>query len=166
MIVAMVLIAALSTGDHTAADVAESRRMMRINDYAGWETWEPPALIVPPEASRPRQSWAPSAGVAQWEPLVSRYFEPADVNTALCLIGYESYGGDPNAYNEGSGASGLFQHLPKYWADRSAKAGWAGADIFDPEANTAVAAWLADESIKGHGWHHWTPYNGGLCHGL
>ncbi len=165
----MVLIAALSTGDHTSADVAESRRMMRINDYAGWETWEPPAVIVPPEASKPRQSWTPSAGVEQWRDLVARYFAQEHVATALCLMGRES-GGDPNAYNEGSGASGLFQHLPKYWngplAWRATAAGWGGSDIMDPEANVAVAAWLADESIKGHGWHHWTPYNRGLCHGL
>ena len=51
--------------------------------------------------------------------------------------------GDPNAYNEASGASGLFQFLPGTWTSASVSAGWAGADVFDGEANIAVAAWLS-----------------------
>lgn len=109
-------------------------------------------------------SRAPSAtrspggsGIERWRPIVAKYFGAGFVDRALCLIGYESRG-DPNAYNSGSGASGLFQHLARYWAERSSKAGWAGASIFDPEANVAVAAWLARQS-----WRHWSPYNRGLC---
>ena len=98
-----------------------------------------------------------SFDVEEWRPLVATYFKPEDVDRALCLIGYESLG-DPNAYNNSSGASGLFQHLPKYWAERSTDAGWSGADIMDPEANVAVAAWLREE-----GWQHWSPYNRGQC---
>jgi len=85
--------------------------------------------------------------------LVSRYFRPADVNRAVRVAWCES-SFNPNSINPTSGASGLFQHLPQYWADRSAAAGFAGADIFDPEANVAVAAWLLYEFPGG--WSHWT----------
>jgi hypothetical protein len=58
-----------------------------------------------------------------------------------------------DAYNRRSGASGLFQHMPRYWADRSAKAGWPNAWIFDGEANIAVAAWLWGQTGD---WRHWS----------
>lgn len=88
--------------------------------------------------------------------IIALFFKPADVDTALKIAECEStlY---PDNVNSLSGASGLFQHLPKYWAKRSAAAGWAGADIFDPYANTAVAAWLRYDA---GGWSHWTCYNG------
>ncbi len=84
---------------------------------------------------------------------MAEFFAADLVDHALCVIRHETTDGNPNSYNSRSGASGLFQHLPKYWADRSAKAGWAGADIFDPRANVAVAAWLQRD---GGGWGHWT----------
>jgi len=80
-------------------------------------------------------------GVEQWRPLVERYFQPEDVPWAMRVMACES-GGNPLAKNPRSSASGLFQHLARYWDARSAKAGWAGASIWDPEANIAVAAWL------------------------
>lgn len=98
------------------------------------------------------------SNVEQWRGLVSAYFPAEQVDRALCIMSYES-GGNPSAKNPSSSASGLFQHLARYWPERSAKAGWAGADIFDPTANTAVAAWLWSVG----GWGHWAPYNRGLC---
>jgi soluble lytic murein transglycosylase-like protein len=96
--------------------------------------------------------------VEQWRPLVATYFAAELVPTALCIMAAES-GGNPTARNTTSGAAGLFQHLPKYWASRSVAAGWAGADIYDPTANVAVAAWLQREG----GWGHWSPWNRGAC---
>ena len=61
---------------------------------------------------------------------------------------------DPGAVNPSSHASGLFQHIPRFWNERSEKAGVPGASIFDPEANTAVAAWLR---YSNGGWKHWNP---------
>lgn len=87
--------------------------------------------------------------VEQWRGLVAAYFPAEWVEWALRIMQCES-GGNPNAYNP-SGASGLFQHLQRYWADRSYRAGWGGADIFDPEANIAVAAWL----LANGGTSHW-----------
>lgn len=84
--------------------------------------------------------------------LVSRYFRPEDVNKAIRIAWCES-SFNPYSVNPQTQASGLFQHLPRYWAERSAEAGFPGADIFDPDANVAVAAWLVYE---GGGWSHWT----------
>lgn len=55
---------------------------------------------------------------------------------------------------EGGGGKyvGLFQHAVAYWDLRSGLAGWGGASITDPRANTAVAAWLV--GVNG-GWGDW-----------
>lgn len=48
---------------------------------------------------------------------------------------------NPGAYNA-SGASGLFQFMPRTWAVNSVRAGYAGASPFDPVASANVAAWM------------------------
>jgi len=63
-------------------------------------------------------------------------------------------GGDPLAKNPNSSASGLMQHLTRFWDDRAASAGMPGADVFDPQANIWVSAWLA-LAAPGGGWQHW-----------
>ena len=63
-------------------------------------------------------------------------------------------GGDPDAKNPNSSASGLMQHLTRYWPDRSTRAGYPDADVFDPNANIWVSAWLALAAPEG-GWQHW-----------
>lgn len=97
--------------------------------------------------------------VEQWRPLVEQYWTQYgygdEVEFALMVMYAESQG-VVTALNPTSDASGLFQHLPKFWESRSARAGWAGADIFDPEANIAVAAWLRATSHS-RGWYHWAP---------
>ena len=90
-------------------------------------------------------------GIERWRPLVERYFEPGDVDLAMRVMACES-GGNPTAANPTSSARGLFQHLGSFWNKRAASAGWTGADIFDPEANVAVAAWLVYHQ---GGWKHW-----------
>ena len=95
-----------------------------------------------------------SGTVEQWRPLVAAWFRPGDVDRAMRIMQCES-GGDPNVmhdYSNPASASGLFQHLGKYWASRSAAAGFAGYSVFDPTANVATAAWLRDQ--RG-GWGHW-----------
>jgi hypothetical protein len=91
------------------------------------------------------------AGLDRWRPLVAEYFEADDVELALSVIGCESHG-DPGAANPSSSARGLFQHLASLWPERAAQAGHPGADILDPRANIAVAAWLV---YHGGGWSHW-----------
>lgn len=95
----------------------------------------------------------PEGGVEAWRPLVATYFQAADVDRAMRVLACES-GGDPNARNRTSGASGLFQHIPRFWAERSTAAGYGGESIFDPVANVAVAAWMIYDYPTG-GWQHW-----------
>ena len=82
--------------------------------------------------------------VERWRPVVEMYF-PSDLRIIEC----ESHG-DPEAKNPNSSASGLFQHLARLWPQRAAEAGFADADVFDPFANIAVAAWLLEHGGTSH----------------
>lgn len=92
-----------------------------------------------------------SGDTQDWLPLVEAFFAPEDIARAMEVIDCES-GGDPNAKNRYSSASGLFQHLGRFWGERADLAGYSGSDIFDPLANVAVASWLV---YDGGGWGHW-----------
>lgn len=106
-------------------------------------------------SSSPRSLHPPQ--VEQWRALVAEHWSTRgyadEVDFALMVLFAES-SGDPRAVNSTSGASGLFQHLPEHWESRSARAGLPGADILDPEANVAVAAWLR-ATDHDDGWLHW-----------
>ena len=95
--------------------------------------------------------------VERWRPLVGAYFPPGLVDEALAVIRCESLG-DPDIVNPVSGASGLFQHIPRYFPERAAAAGFPGASPFDPEANIAAAAWLVQVSLEGGlpAWYFWS----------
>lgn len=80
--------------------------------------------------------------------LVSLYFEEEDVNRAIRVAWCESRF-DPEAVDRETGAVGLFKHLPRYWEERAASAGFAGADPTNPEASVAAAAWAV---YQGGGW--------------
>jgi hypothetical protein len=80
--------------------------------------------------------------------LVSLYFSAEDVNKAVRVAWCESRF-DPNSTNLRTGAVGLFQHLPQYWAERATAAGFQGAEPNDPVASTAAAAWAI---YNGGGW--------------
>lgn len=97
--------------------------------------------------------WPTGPGAEGWRPLVEEHFRPGDVDRAIRVMACESLG-DPWARNPRSGASGLFQHMPRYWPERSTAAGFGGESIFDPVANVAVAAWLIYDYPAG-GWRHW-----------
>ena len=103
-----------------------------------------------PPPDRPPVEWDAEDGVEFWRHVVAEHFGP-NTNRALAVMGCES-GGNPNAKNPSSSASGLFQHLATYWPERSAQAGLPGASIWSPTANIAVAAWLSD---GGSDWSHW-----------
>lgn len=113
-----------------------------------------PATTTPDRASGSGAVFNRSGYLEETEvrALVSSFFAPEDVNKAIRVAWCES-SFNPAAVNPATGASGLFQHLPEEWAERSAAAGFPGASIFDPEANVGVAAWLLYESPGG--WSHW-----------
>lgn len=93
--------------------------------------------------------------VERWRPLVAEHFPSDEVDTAICIIGYES-NGDPNADNPRSSATGLFQILESLWGPHF---GVSSEDLHDPETNTRLARRIWDES----GWWAWSPYEGGSC---
>lgn len=80
--------------------------------------------------------------------LVSLYFEPEDVNQGVRVAWCESRF-DPNSVNLRTGGVGLFQHLPRYWDERTANAGFSGFEPTNAEASTAAAAWAV---YHGGGW--------------
>lgn len=80
--------------------------------------------------------------------LAAEYFAPEDVNRAVRVAWCESRF-NPSSTNLRTGAVGLFQHLPRYWEERTDAAGFPGADPTDPEASTAAAAWAV---YNGGGW--------------
>jgi hypothetical protein len=92
------------------------------------------------------------------EQLVDQFFAEADRPWALRVAFCESSAqpGDvsSDAIHPSSRASGWFQHLPKFWQERSDAAGFAGEPILDPVANVGVAAWLL---YDGGGKSHWYP---------
>jgi len=80
--------------------------------------------------------------------LVELYFEPQDVNRAVRIAWCESRF-DPGASDLRTGGIGLFNHLPRYWDERAANAGFSGVAATDAQASTAAAAW---EVYNGAGW--------------
>ncbi len=102
-----------------------------------------------------RRRLAMLRGAESWRSLVEIYFPEDLVQEALAIIQCESRG-NTDAVNPTSGASGLFQFLESTWSWASVEAGFPGASRFDPEANTAAAAWLVDASIQtNHQWGRW-----------
>lgn len=112
-------------------------------------TAQPPVAVVPGPVSV-----APTDPKGYARMLVAKHFPAWAVEAAMRVVGCETgYTYDPWSKNRYSGASGLFQHMPRYWSERSTKAGWGGWSIFDPEANVAVAAWLWGQTGT---WRHWS----------
>ena len=80
--------------------------------------------------------------------LISAYFAPTDVNTAVRVAWCESRF-NPESVDLRTGAAGLFKHLPRYWPERAAAAGFPNADPTHPDASVAAAAWVI---YNGGGW--------------
>ena len=106
--------------------------------------------------------WPADAGgirdVEQWRSTVARYWAADRVDCVLGIILRESRG-DPRAYNSSYGASGLMQHLIKYWPGRAASAGFKDsnglvASPYNGEANIAAGA-----AIAGSGSNWYAPWS-------
>lgn len=151
---------ALSAVDLARAREAERKRQ---EERSTTTTTTPggPTTTQPPGATTTTSGgsgpWTHPPAVEQWRPLVEEHFPPHRVEEALRIMTCES-SGNPNAYNPYSGASGLFQFLASTWASSSPKAGYGGYSVFDPVANTASAAWLANryEELGHYYWLAWS----------
>ena len=88
--------------------------------------------------------------------LINEYFEPGDREFFTWLAYCESSAKPEDIYSDAmhptSKATGWFQHLPKFWIERSIRAGFVGFSIDHPVANVGVAAWLYYED---GGAKHW-----------
>lgn len=124
----------------TAAESEEPTEEELTETVDAIDTSEATGTIASPESG-----WLSEVEVRA---LVTKYFEPADVNQAVRIAWCESRF-DPNANDLRTGGVGLFNHLPKYWKERAANAGFRGVDATDAEASTAAAAW---EVYNGGGW--------------
>jgi len=91
--------------------------------------------------------------------LIGQNFEMEDwawaLKVAFCESSAQPEDVVSKAVHKRSGASGWFQHLPKFWEYRTEAAGIPGADIMDPVANVEVAAYLLYQTPQGKG--HWYP---------
>ena len=111
----------------------------------------------------PQQAGNHIESVERWRPLVQEALEDYNIGheteTFLRVMHCESLG-LPDAHNTSvyinpkDQASGLMQHMPRYWDNRAEAIGWPEADIFDPIANVYASAWLLTRG----GWSHWTCY--------
>lgn len=80
--------------------------------------------------------------VSPYESLIQIHFpDEAGRTWARRVMACES-GGNPDAENPVSTASGLFQFLDSTWAWASEGAGFRNADVYDASTHVAVAAWL------------------------
>jgi len=126
-----------------------------------------------PTTQAPAQSgwsplWPADAGgirsVEAWRPLVAKYWAADRVDCVLGIIKKESRG-DPRAYNASSGASGVMQHLIKYWKGRAAAAGFRDsnglyASPYNAEANIAAGAYIAGSASDWYTPWSYTPAYG------
>ena len=154
---------ALTAVELARARAEENDRQVARNPTT---TTTPPGTTTPPTTAPPTPTTTSGGGggpwnhppqVERWRSLVAEFFPAHRVEEALAIIDCES-NGDPNAYNPYSGASGLFQFLPSTWASTAPKAGYPEASVFDPEANIASAAWLANryEELGQYYWRAWS----------
>jgi septal ring factor EnvC (AmiA/AmiB activator) len=149
----------------SAVDAAQAREAERIRqeERDRTTTTTPPGTTPttnPPQATTTTSdggSWTFPPAVEQWRSVVEQYFPSHRIEEALRIIQCES-NGDPDAYNPYSGASGLFQFLPPTWATTAPKAGFPDASPFEPTANIATAAWLANR-YEQLGLYYWQPWS-------
>ena len=106
-----------------------------------------PVASVVRVGTRPKPApAAPSEIQAIIRAAAAKYGVDADT---LLRVAYCESGFNPNAYNSILGASGLFQIIPGTWAANSVRAGYGGANVFDPVANANVAAWMFSRGQSG-----------------
>jgi hypothetical protein len=84
---------------------------------------------------------------------VHRWNVPGGADKALAIADRES-NFRPRAYNSYSGASGIYQHLRRYWPGRASTYGFAGWSAFNGRANIMVTIRMV------HGLGSWQPWGG------
>lgn len=67
----------------------------------------------------------------------------------LCALMRKESNGHPDSSGQGGAHLGLFQYDPGFWSTVSQKAGYSGADIFDPKSQIYVTAWALTHGYAG-----------------
>ncbi len=147
---------------------------------SGWQSIQTEVIMVPTSTTIPYEEtdyakWVRSKPMGECpvdrnchnnhyypptlEELVEEYFRAEDIRWALRVAFCESSAQPEDISSDKvhrtSGATGWFQHLPKFWEDRSYKAGFSGWYPAEPRANVGVAAWIL-YNLHG-GKSHWYP---------
>lgn len=81
----------------------------------------------------------------------NRWSVPGGASKALYVANRES-NYRPKAYNSSSGASGVFQHLRRYWPGRADTFGFDGWSAFNARANIMVTMRMVHRMGS---WSHW-----------
>ncbi len=79
----------------------------------------------------------------------ARHFH-VSVDTALYVANRESHY-QPRAFNAGSCAKGIYQHLCHYWPERAQDFGYRGWSAFNGRANIMVTM----KMVRRYGWEPW-----------
>jgi hypothetical protein len=124
--------------------LADNTYRVRVVDGAeAGRTLVSSAVVVTPVTEIRRLGTRPAPAPADIEGIIRAAAATwgADPNQLLRVAWCESRY-NPNAYNTSSGASGLFQFMPRTWAANSVRAGYGGASVFDAVANANTAAYM------------------------
>jgi len=106
-------------------------------------------VLVPAESKVVVQGTKPQNPNGYWD-IITKASEQYGVDGAkMYRVMMCESGGRANAV--GAGFYGLFQYVPSTWANASVGAGYAGASIYNPEAQIYVTAWKVAVS----GWGAW-----------
>jgi hypothetical protein len=147
---------ATTTTTKAASTTTTSGSTGTTTTTSGGSTWSP--------------NWPADPGgkqnVENWRSTVANYWPASRVDCVLGIIKRES-GGDPRAFNSGSKAEGLMQHLSKYWNSRAIGAGFVDgnglvATPYNGAANIAAGAYLAGwaENYQSAWWWPWKSSGG------
>jgi hypothetical protein len=129
-ILLLVPAASATASDHQSDSSGVSRRICPIDWREG--TWHVKRLI--------------RCAAHRWD-------VPGGANKALSIAGRESHF-KPGAYNAYSGASGIYQHLRRYWPGRARAYGFRGWSAFNARANIIVSIRMV------HSLGSWSPWGG------
>lgn len=129
-------------------------RLVELAEVA-YEACEPPPEVLAVVVVRDTTYRGIGSDAERWRPLVAEYFPADQVDTALCVVGWES-GGNPDAKNPRSSARGLFQVLAALWAPHF---GISADALYDPVVNVRVASQIWGSQ----GWGAWSARKRGIC---
>ena len=154
---ALMLVGGAALGIHAAdpdPEAASSQQIAHAAELAGVDRTELEGAMDSTGITNPLVYLRSVGELENPPPLPAPKPPPVVASSAVaeCIIRRES-GGNPNAVNPRSGASGLGQFLKSTWA--TTPAGRAGASVFDPVANRQMVNWMLSVGRAGEFSTYW-----------